>query len=368
MVATNAFGMGIDRPDVRIVCHLSPPTSVEAYYQEVGRAGRDGQPAVGLLLSGPQDFVLQKRMLEHQSVRGYAQSGGAADMKWQQFCELMNMIQTPRCRQSTILRYFGDEHSLKGAGDDFQCGICDACTVLRGLGPREKQRASIVWHCALEAINSVRGRLGLIATVKLLRGEQDPRLDRLNLDKSRSFRALSDHHACAEKFAATGATDVAGDGSWLPAPMDWTTLVLRRCISAGWATVQVTETHSYPLIRLTPLGKEALAGTASTAMVLPDSPAPPRPAKARKAAGDAGGMLDPELVDGLKSWRSETGRQRGIRQLYRILSNATLDAVAAAQPTSTDELLAVRGIGPVKVQKFGDELLELIAEHHANTR
>ena len=78
MVATNAFGMGIDRPDVRIVCHLSPPTSVEAYYQEVGRAGRDGQPAVGLLLSGPQDFVLQKRMLEHQSVRGYAQSGGAA--------------------------------------------------------------------------------------------------------------------------------------------------------------------------------------------------------------------------------------------------------------------------------------------------
>ena len=131
VVATNAFGMGIDRADVRAVVHLAPPGSVEAYYQEVGRAGRDGQEAFGLLLHSPGDMPLRRRLIE---------MGGGADPprpevvehKWSLFLDLMRWAEGGSCRHDAILRYFGDEaETLAG------CGRCDVC---REIGGEESKR------------------------------------------------------------------------------------------------------------------------------------------------------------------------------------------------------------------------------------
>src|SRR5688572_10930226 len=125
MVATNAFGMGIDRPDVRAVVHLAPPSSIEAYCQEVGRAGRDGAGAYGLLLVSPGDMPLRRRLLE-----GAARSEAMLAHKWGLFLELMRWAEGGSCRHDAILRYFGDEaETLDG------CGRCDVCETLHDGGP-----------------------------------------------------------------------------------------------------------------------------------------------------------------------------------------------------------------------------------------
>ena len=118
MVATNAFGMGIDRPDVRAVVHLAPPGSIEAYYQEVGRAGRDGERALGLLLVSPSDIPLRRRLLELPT-DGRAPDPEAVRHKWNLFLELLRYAESGSCRHDAILRYFGDEEeTLDGAGRD----------------------------------------------------------------------------------------------------------------------------------------------------------------------------------------------------------------------------------------------------------
>ena len=121
MVATNAFGMGIDRPDVRAVVHLAPPGSIEAYYQEVGRAGRDGAIAYGLMLVAPNDLPLRRRLIE-----GDTTDAAVVAHKWGLFLELMRWAEGGSCRHDAILRYFGDEaETLDG------CGHCDVCETLQ---------------------------------------------------------------------------------------------------------------------------------------------------------------------------------------------------------------------------------------------
>jgi ATP-dependent DNA helicase RecQ len=140
VVATNAFGMGIDRPDVRAVIHLAPPGSIEAYYQEVGRAGRDGAPAVGLLLMSARDLPLRRALLERGSEGASPPHPEVVEHKWGLFLELVRWAEGGSCRHDAILRYFGAEaETLHG------CGRCDVCVALAaggGEGDRGARRGS----------------------------------------------------------------------------------------------------------------------------------------------------------------------------------------------------------------------------------
>ena len=144
VVATNAFGMGIDRPDVRAVIHLAPPGSIEAYYQEVGRAGRDGAPAVGLLLTSARDLPLRRALLERGSEGAPPPEPDVVEHKWGLFLELVRWAEGGSCRHDAILRYFGDEaETLHG------CGRCDVCVALAagggdGVGEHDAEAVSLI--------------------------------------------------------------------------------------------------------------------------------------------------------------------------------------------------------------------------------
>jgi len=167
-VATNAFGMGIDRPDVRAVIHLGPPGSIEAYYQEVGRAGRDGAPAIGLLLISTRDLPLRRALLE-RGTGDTTTDPAMVEHKWSMFLELIRWAEGGSCRHDAILRYFGDEaETLAG------CGRCDVCLAL-GEDPeaRNPERVTLIVRKALSGVARVHGRFGLQLAVKLIRGEPD---------------------------------------------------------------------------------------------------------------------------------------------------------------------------------------------------
>ncbi|HEY2734490.1 MAG TPA: RecQ family ATP-dependent DNA helicase, partial [Polyangiales bacterium] len=185
MVATNAFGMGIDRADVRAVIHLAPPSSIEAYYQEVGRAGRDGERAFGLLLTSASDMALRRRLIESKG-EGEAVPAAVIDHKWGLFLELMRWVEGGSCRHDAILRYFGDQDEALGG-----CGQCDVCTSLGDDAISSNEDVQLIVRKALSGVARVHGRYGLSAAVKLLRGAKDERLARSGLDRVRTFGVLS---------------------------------------------------------------------------------------------------------------------------------------------------------------------------------
>ncbi len=330
IAATVAFGMGIDRPDVRTVIHLAPPGSVEAYYQEVGRAGRDGAPAWGLLLVSPGDMALRRRLLEH----GDGVEPAALEHKWNLFLELMRWAEGGSCRHDAILRYFGDEaETLSG------CGHCDVCEGLSDDGAAgDPETVTLVVRKALSAVARTHDRFGLTAAVKLLRGVADPRLSRSGLDRTPTFGALGEYSE------------------------EWLLKLLRRCVTAGW--VDFTS-GDRPMVRLTSAGRAVMKAERPARLLLPstaDRPATPRTTSRKRSAAVPidDSAVDPELFEALRRYRRRLARERGVPP-YVVAGDRTLREIAATRPATLDELCALYGIGPAKAERYGPGLLEVVA-------
>ena len=330
IAATVAFGMGIDRPDVRAVVHLAPPGSIEAYYQEVGRAGRDGAPAWGLLLVSPGDMALRRRLLEH----GEGVEPAVLEHKWNLFLELMRWAEGGSCRHDAILRYFGDEaETLAG------CGHCDVCEGLSGEGAvRDPEMVTLVVRKALSAVARVHERFGLTAAVKLLRGADDPRLSRSGLDQTSTFGALQEHSE------------------------EWLLRLLRRCVTAGWVDFTSGER---PMVRLTSSGRAVMKAEKPARLLLPSTDEHPRAprtgARGRSTAVPVDdSAVDPELFEALRRHRLRLAREQGVPP-YVVAGDRTLREIAATRPASLDDLCALYGIGPAKADKYGQGLLEVVA-------
>ena len=330
MVATNAFGMGIDRPDVRAVVHLAPPGSIEAYYQEVGRAGRDGADACGLLLVSPNDMPLRRRLLE-----GDARSEAVLAHKWGLFLELMRWVEGGSCRHDAILRYFGDEaETLDG------CGRCDVCEALHGEDPNAED-VTLVVRKALSAVARVHRKFGLQLAVRLLRGEDDPRMARDGLDRTPTFGALREH------------------------PERWLLRLLRRCVTAGWVDFTGGDR---PVVVLTEAGRAVMKAERPVRLLLP----PPSESGAGRTGGgkagrrpkaDRGEAMPPAaagLFEALRAHRLALAREQGVPP-FVIASDRTLREMAVQQPRTRGELMDVYGIGVAKADRFGRGFLEVIA-------
>jgi ATP-dependent DNA helicase RecQ len=336
VVATNAFGMGIDRGDVRAVVHLAPPASLEAYYQEVGRAGRDGRDALCLLLISPGDLALRRQLLERGS-DGTPPAPAVLEHKWGLFLELMRFAEGGSCRHDAILRYFGDEaETLAG------CGRCDVCrSFAREQESDEDPERSVVVRKALSAVARVHGRFGLGVAVKLLRGESDPRLDRSGLARTPTFGALG------------GESET------------WLARLLRRCVTAGWASLSGGER---PVLVLTEDGRRAMRGERPVRLLLPErdgstrvAPAP-RGSAPRAASRAPGAELDAAaraLFDALRAHRLAVARREGVAP-YVVASDRTLREIALLRPRSLAELQLAHGIGERKAARYGAGLLAVI--------
>ncbi len=345
--ATNAFGMGIDRSDVRAVIHLGPPGSVEAYYQEVGRAGRDGADALGLMCWSQQDLPLRRRLLE-RPMQDVLPDPEVVEHKWNLFLELIRWAEGGSCRHDAILRYFGDEaETLAG------CGRCDVCVTLATEGEAGDEGGDAgataeaqteLARILLSGVARLDGRYGMKQVVRLLHGEAEERLERMGLTQVSTFGRLASR------------------------PQEWIQRALSRCVTAGWVSF-TGEDH--PVVKLTRDGI-AVMRAQQPARWLPPPAVRPKPgpagtvgrlargagraAAAGEIALDARGQA---LFDALRAARLALAQEHGL-PAYVIAHDRSLRELARLRPLSPGELMGVPGFGAQKIERYGEAFLDVV--------
>lgn len=314
IVATIAFGMGIDKPDVRFVCHLDMPKSIEAYYQETGRAGRDGLPATALLLYGLEDIVKLRQMAEN--------SEGSEMFKRQEQQRLNAMLglcEVTRCRRQVLLRYFGDELEQP-------CGNCDNCD-----NPPDTWDATESVQKALSCVYRSGQRFGAGHVIAVLRGG--------DTDKIRQF--------AHNKLSTYGIGNDLTSNEWRS--------VFRQLIAHGLLTV---DSEGYGGLRLTEDCRPILRGEKSVQLRREKAEKKTKPT--RKQALDIDAQQQP-LWNALRRVRKELAEEHGVPP-YVIFHDATLKEMMDKFPLSEWEMLAVSGVGDRKLEQFGDAFLEVFRE------
>ena len=336
--ATNAFGMGIDRPDVDAVVHFEISGSLEAYYQEIGRGGRDGRPADAVLLWNyvdvrTREFFIEREESPESPRRRRAPSDDPQERERKRELDrikLRRMIayaDSTACLRGTLLRYFGEVSVVD------RCGSCGNCRRRRRLDPEEM----LLLRKVLSGVARGGQRWGKRKIVAMLIGRSQ--------ELPESLTGLSTTGLLKEEKPATLE-------KWIDA-------------AVGGGLLSATD-DVYRTLALTRAGRDVMAGRqAEVELTLPEAPrgrlARPKKTKTSRAeTGAPGAVADPALSEGLRHWRREEAARRGV-PAYVVLHDRTLEAVAAARPTSLGALAEISGIGPAKLSAYGSALLKIVA-------
>ncbi|MBD9251260.1 MAG: ATP-dependent DNA helicase RecQ [Cronobacter sakazakii] len=313
VVATVAFGMGINKPNVRFVVHFDIPRNIESYYQETGRAGRDGLPAEAMLFYDPADMAWLRRCLEEKA------PGPLQDIERHKLNAMGAFAEAQTCRRLVLLNYFGE-------GRQAPCGNCDIC-----LDPPRRYDGLVDAQKALSAIARVEQRFGMGYVVEVLRGANNQRIRELGHDKLKVYgigRDQSQEH-------------------WVS--------VIRQLIHLGVVTQNIAQ-HS--ALQLTEAARPFLRGEAPLMLAVPRVAA----LKPRVAQKSYGGNYDRKLFAKLRKLRKAIADEENIPP-YVVFNDATLIEMAEQMPLSPGEMLGINGVGTRKLERFGRPFMTLIREH-----
>ncbi len=320
VVATVAFGMGIDKPNVRFVVHYDLPKHIEGYYQETGRAGRDGLPSEALLLYGAQDVATARRLVEN------SENPEQRRIELHKLNAMIAFAESVTCRRRVLLGYFGERLQT-------DCGNCDVC-----LNPPQRYDATVDAQKALSCVYRLEQRFGLKHVVEVLRGADTERI-----------RSLA--HA---RLSTYGIGSDKGEQEW--------TSIIRQLIHHGYL---VQDIANYSVLKLTPAARPLLRGEQRLELARPRI----RPTARKKAppAATAHGPYDAALFEQLRAVRKQLADAQGVPP-YIVFGDATLIQMARDQPLDQDQLLQVSGVGQSKLTKYGPAFLAAIADYCVASR